>query len=63
MEKRQLIQAIVSMLRHKTGRQYRIELDALDLESLRELLRALRDFETEARMQISLARRMPWRRL
>lgn len=44
----------------RTGRIYRIDLDALDLDSLRGFQRLLRDMEDEQRTAIRRARIMPW---
>ena len=44
------------------GRAYpRLDLEALDLDSLRELQRLLRDLDGERRMAVQRARMMPWR--
>ena len=43
----------------RLGRKYRIELEALDLASLRELQRLLRDLEDERRRAIQQARLYP----
>ena len=45
----------------RTGRLYRIDLDALDLASLRELQRLLRDLEDERGRAVQQARINPWR--
>ena len=45
----------------QAGRRYLIDLEALDLKSLRELQRLLRDLDTEARMAAQRARMFPWR--
>ena len=45
----------------RMGRHYRIDLDALDLASLNELQRLLRDLEDERRRVVQQARRNPWR--
>jgi hypothetical protein len=62
MDKRQLIAWLQGELRRTTGRQYRIDLEALDVESLRELQRALRDLDSEKRTAANRARLMPWKR-
>jgi hypothetical protein len=61
MEKHQLIRAVQAEIGH-TGRRYQIDLDALDLRSLHDLLRLLRDLETEKQIAKNRARLMPWRR-
>jgi hypothetical protein len=43
-------------LARATGRRYRIDLDALDLESLRELQRLLRDLHHEKQAAVNRAR-------
>jgi len=49
-------------MRRATGRDYRVNLEALDAESLREMLRFMRDIEHEKRIAINRARTQPWRR-
>ena len=46
-EKRRLVEWLRAELARATGRRYRIDLDALDIESLRELQRLLRDLDYE----------------
>ena len=45
-----------------TGRLYQIDLDALDVQSLRELVRLVRDLEHEKQAAVNRVRMMPWRR-
>ena len=45
----------------RTGRRYLIDLNALDLDSLRELERLLRDLEYDRRRAVEQARVFPWR--
>ena len=45
----------------RLGRNYRIDLEALDLASLHELQRLLRDLEDERRRVAQRARLYPWR--
>ena len=45
----------------RTGRNYRIDLEALDLDSLRDLERLLRDLEYDRRRDVEQARIFPWR--
>ncbi|MFH1474938.1 MAG: hypothetical protein ABIG85_03675 [Chloroflexota bacterium] len=49
------------MARAAGGRRYLIDLDALDLDSLRELQRLLRDLDAERRAAVQRARLTPWR--
>ena len=44
------------------NRRYRIDLDALDVENLRDLQRLLRDIDHEKRAAVNCARIMPWTR-
>ena len=61
-DEKQLARHIATMLRQMTGRDYRIAWDKLDLASLRELARALRDLDYEKLSAVNKARREPWRR-
>ena len=45
----------------RVGRNYRIDLEALDLPSLRDLQRLLRDLEDDRRRAVQQARLFPWR--
>jgi len=45
-----------------TGPRYRIQLEALDDESLRELQRLLCDLDHERQTAVQQARLQPWRR-
>jgi hypothetical protein len=61
-DKRCLIQWLRAEMARAAGRRYdRLNLDALDVESLRELQRLLRDLDAERRMAVQRARMMPWR--
>ena len=60
-EKRRLIQWLRAEVARATGRAYRIDLEALDLASLRDLQRLLRDLEDERRRAVQQARLFPWR--
>ena len=61
-EKRRLVEWLRAEIQRQTGRRYdRLDLDALDVESLRELQRLLRDLDAERRMAVQRARMMPWR--
>lgn len=45
----------------RAGRRYLIRLDALDVASLRELQRLLRDLDLDKQAAVNRARREPWR--
>ena len=60
-DKRRLIDGLRAEIQRATGRRYRIDLEALDLESLRDLRRLLRDLEDERRRAVQQARMTPWR--
>jgi hypothetical protein len=60
-EKRRLVEWLRADLARATGRRYRIDLDALDVESLRELQRLLRDLDAEQQAAVQRARLTPWR--
>ena len=61
-DKRSLIQWLRAEMARAAGRAYpRLDLDALDLDSLRDLQRLLRDLDAERRMAVQRARMMPWR--
>jgi len=61
-DKRSLIQWLRAEMARAAGRAYpRLDLEALDLDSLRELQRLLRDLDGERRMAVQRARMMPWR--
>ena len=61
-DKRRLVEWLRAEIQRQTGRRYdRLDLDALDVESLRELQRLLRDLDAERRMAVQRARMMPWR--
>jgi hypothetical protein len=62
LEKRALITKIRTELRQRTGREYGIEWGVLDIMSLRELGRAIRDLEDEHINAVGKARLLPWRR-
>ena len=62
-DKRRLVEWLRAEIQRQTGRRYdRLDLDALDPESLRELQRLLRDLDAEHRMAVQRARLQPWRR-
>ena len=60
-DKRQVIRWLRAEMARGAGRQYRIDLEALDLPSLRELQRLLRDLADERRRAVQRARIFPWR--
>ena len=60
-ERRRLAEWLRADMARATGRAYRIDLDRLDTESLRELQRLLRDLDAERRMAVQRARLTPWR--
>jgi len=62
-EKRRLVDWLRAEMNRQAGRRYLIDLEALDLKSLRELQRLLRDLNAEARMAAQRARIQPFRRL
>jgi hypothetical protein len=45
-----------------TGRAYQIDYEALPAESLREMMRLMRDLDQEKANDVRRARMMPWRR-
>ena len=55
-QRRRLVEWLVAEISRATGRRYRIQLDALDDESLRELQRLLRDLDHEKQMAVQQAR-------
>ena len=61
-DKRRLVEWLRAEIQRQTGRRYdRLDLDALDPTSLRELQRLLRDLDAEQRMAVQRARLTPWR--
>jgi len=60
--KLQTIRQVESQVARATGRRYHIDLDALDLASLRGLARLLRDMEADKDAAGRRARMEPWRR-
>lgn len=61
-EKRRLVEWLRADFSRATGRRYRIDLDALDVESLRELQRLVRDLDHEKQVAVNRARLTPWGR-
>jgi hypothetical protein len=43
------------------NRRYQIDFDALDIQSLRELVRLIRDLDHEKQAAVNRARMTPWR--
>ena len=60
-DKGRLIQVLRAEMVRSTGRFYRIDLEALDIASLREVQRLLRDLGDERRRAVQRARMLPWR--
>jgi len=60
--KRDFIRWIETEISRTTGRRYRIDLNALDLQSLRDVQRLLRDLDSEKTQAINKAKFLPWRR-
>ena len=61
-DKRRLIKWLRDETARATGRRYQINFDALDVQSLRELVRLIRDLDHEKHAAVNRARMMPWRR-
>ena len=59
-DKRRLIDWIRAEIMRLSGRRYQIDLDALDIASLRDRQRLLRDLETEKENALRQARVFPW---
>jgi hypothetical protein len=53
---------VCAEMERMTGRSYRMKLEALDAESLRELRRFVRDAEEESRARARRAQLQPWRK-
>ena len=60
-EKRRLVEWLRAEINRQAGRRYQVDLEALDIKSLRELQRLLRDLDDEKRMAAQRARIYPWR--
>lgn len=60
-DKRRLIEWLRAETARATGRRHAITFEALDVESLRELVRLVRDLEHEKQAAVNRARTMPWR--
>jgi len=61
-QRRRLVEWLTAEITRATGRRYGIKLGALDDESLRELLRLLRDLDHEKQTAVQQALLQPWRR-
>jgi hypothetical protein len=62
-EKGHLVQALTAaMHRASGGHRYRLHLEELDVDNLRELLRFVRDVDNERCYAVTRARINPWRR-
>ena len=59
-DKRRLIEWIRAEMMRLSGRRYQIDLEALDIKSLRDLQRLLLDLETEKDNAVRQARIFPW---
>lgn len=62
MTSEQLARWVRAEMRRTTSRDYRINLEALDPQSLQEMLRFLHDVDHEKRMAVNRASTQPWRR-
>ena len=60
--RRSLIIRIRAHIARTAGRTYTIDLEALDLDSLRDMERLLRDLDYDRRRDVEQARIFPWRR-
>lgn len=61
-DKRRLIEWLRAETARATGRRYQVDFEILDVQSLRELVRLVRDLEHEKQAAVNQARRMPWTR-
>ena len=61
-EKRRLVDWLRAEMTRQAGRRYLIDLESLDIKSLRELQRLLRDLEDEKQTVLNRSRLTPWRR-
>jgi hypothetical protein len=61
-DKRRLIEWLRAEAARATGRRHAIKYEALDVDSLRELVRLIRDLEHEKQAALNRARMTPWRR-
>ena len=60
-EKRRLVEWLRAEINRQVGRRYdRLDLESLDLNSLREFQHLLRDLDDEKRMAAQQARIYPW---
>ena len=61
-DKRRLLEWLRAETARANGRRYQIDFDALDVQSLRDLVRLIRDLDHEKQAAVNRARMMPWRR-
>ena len=61
-DERRLIEWLRAETARATGRRHAIRFELLDVESLRELVRLVRDLEHKKQAAVNRARMMPWRR-
>ncbi len=61
-DKRRLIEWLRAEADRATGRRHAVNYEALDVNSLRELVRLIRDLEHEKHAAVNRARMMLWRR-
>ena len=62
LEARQLIAGLRASWRRATGRDYHVDLNPLNVTTLRELQRLTHDLDHEKLTAVQRARLMPWRR-
>jgi hypothetical protein len=62
VEKAQLVRAVLLAVNSQSGRRYKIDWAALDVPSLREVQRLMRDLQDEKLLAVGRAQMMPWRR-
>lgn len=60
-DKRRLVDWLRAEMTRQAGRRYLIDLESLDLKSLRELQRLLRDLDAEQLAAVNQARMILWR--
>ena len=59
--KRRLIVWLGAETARATGRRYQVDFEVLDVQSLREFVRLVRDLGDEKQAAVNRARMMPWR--
>ena len=60
-DKRRLIEWLRAETARATGRRYQVDFEVLDVQSLREFVRLVRDLGDEKQAAVNRARMMPWR--